>query len=389
MIHNTYRRPSNRIAAIRQSHTRHFSTGWTRGRLSAKTFRGPNIGFAVNRLFSRAPFASALRPNLTGGALCRTAGGYSIGAGRIGGARYFSSTPAHPAQVIQNVSAGVRAFWLSGQRARFDGVDPRTGAKNYKTVTALQQETGRKMRDVPRTAPGSHIDFSISPTITAFGYFNNSMQNQPEASINEHANINSTGLMELLSVDFARVLKDLTSVLNDLKKLATLGDLPLSLHDQSTIRVQFPGCDAESVERLCTEVGVQRGVIHQDEDFEIQNGTVTALLFPFAPSDEVSETELFSYDNNSLGLLPDIIDWRQMIHPEEATQGLSNSPREDNICENPWTRSPSGFSSISISELGDREFFADLPEYSKHIASDYGGLEGIYKFLQECDRARR
>lgn len=58
---------------------------------------------AVGRLTSRAPFASTLRPNLTGGAFPRTAGGYSLGGGRAGGARYFSHTPTAPAQVI-NVS---------------------------------------------------------------------------------------------------------------------------------------------------------------------------------------------------------------------------------------------------------------------------------------------
>jgi hypothetical protein len=55
---------------------------------------------AVSRLTTRAPFASTLRPNLTGGAFPRTAGGYCLGSGRIGGARYFSHTPAAPAQVI-------------------------------------------------------------------------------------------------------------------------------------------------------------------------------------------------------------------------------------------------------------------------------------------------
>jgi hypothetical protein len=59
---------------------------------------------AVSRLTSRAPFASTLRPNLTGGAFPRTAGGYSLGGGRTGGARYFSHTPAAPAQVV-NVSS--------------------------------------------------------------------------------------------------------------------------------------------------------------------------------------------------------------------------------------------------------------------------------------------
>lgn len=114
---------------------------------------------AVSRLTTRAPFASTLRPNLTGGTLSRTSGGYSLGGGRANGARYFSHTPAAPAQVVNNVSAAVRAFWLSGQKAHFDGLTP-TGEKRYRNVTSLQEETGRKMQSVAKNAPGSFIDFS-------------------------------------------------------------------------------------------------------------------------------------------------------------------------------------------------------------------------------------
>lgn len=64
------------------------------------TFPTSATATAVSRLTSRAPFASTLRPNLTGGAFPRTAGGYGLGSGRIGGARYFSHTPTAPAQVI-------------------------------------------------------------------------------------------------------------------------------------------------------------------------------------------------------------------------------------------------------------------------------------------------
>ncbi|OXV10679.1 hypothetical protein Egran_01562 [Elaphomyces granulatus] len=396
----SYRQPLNRAAAIRQARGRHFSTRATSafasylqsGLLSASsTSQGSRISSAINRLTSRSPFASTLRPNLTGGALGRTAGGYAIGAGRIGGARYFSHGPAIPAQVVKNVSAAMRGFLLSGQKARFDGMDPHTGEKRYKAVTALQDQVERHMEKAARTAPGSYIDFQLSPAITAFGV----LQERRRASAEglEPVSLNSEGLMYLLSVDFARALKDFAAVINDLKRLATLGNLSVSLCDKSTIRVRFPGCDADQVERLCDEVGVERGRIFQDEDFEVQNGTDLALLFPFAPSVVRSpEMELFTADHPSE---PDKIDWRIEARTQTSpgfsgvtSLGLDFADTEI-FGGTPWTKpSPSNGSGLSISELGDREFFPGLNKISCHSSSpDYGGIEGIYKFLSECDRA--
>ena len=347
----------------------------------------------MNRLTSRSPFASTLRPNLTGGATCRTAGGYAVGAGRIGGVRYFSSSPASPAQVVQNVSAGVRAFWLSGQRTRFDGIDPTTGAKRYRTLTVLQQEAGRKMQEVPRSAPGSYVDFQLSPTITALGCFGAAGKTKVRDC--EAPTLNTPELLDVLSGDFARALKELAAVLNDLKALSTLGDLPLSLHDNSTLRVHFPGYDAESVENLCLEVGVTRGVVYQDKEFELQNGTDMALLFPFAPSQHASsESDLFSI-HYSAPCDPGAIDWQHLMlsnqHSSHSFPGISGQDIcvVESLDKNPWT-SGSGYSNLGISELGDREFF---PELSPSPASagqgfDHGGIESIYRFIEECDRVR-
>jgi hypothetical protein len=336
----------------------------------------------VGRLTSHSPFTSALRPNLTGGTLSRTAGGYSVGAGRLGGARYFSHGPTAPSQVIHNVSVAMRGFWLSGQKARFDGIDPRTGEKRFKTVTLLQDKAQRQMAEVSRHAPGSYIDFQLSPTITAIGSLNNE-------------SLQSEGLMELLSIDFARALRDLAAVLNDLKRLGTLGDLPVTLEGKSTLRVRFPGCDAEQVERLCDEVGVERGRIFQDKDFEQRNGTELALLFPFAPSVAPSpDTDLFTIHENPRHLDKHELDWRVMMSGQ-TSPGLSNETGHVSFedvqmfGDNPWASSPSGFSSIGVSELGDREFFAELSQGpgTKESISDYEGVQGIYKFLEQCDLA--
>lgn len=393
------RQPVNRVAAIRQSRSRHFSTRafiasirtGLQGDCAPQTSR---IAQNIGRLTNRAPFATTLRPNLTGGTLGRTAGGYAMGAGRIGGARYFSHGPAAPAQVISNVSTGVRAFFLSGQKVRFDGIDPLTGNKRYKAVSTLQDQAERQMQAIPRTAPGSYIDFQISPTITAFGALP-SFPKSEQASPSSVETLNSEGLLDMLSVDFARTLKDLAAVLNDLKRLASLGDLPILQHDRSTIRVRFPGCDAETVERLCGEVGVQRGRIVQDEDYGIRTGADLALLFPFAPNTPMtSDVEyLFQQEPSPVS---DALDWQEMMsgnktessaHPKSTNELFEDS---ELFGKNPWTSSPSGYSSINVSELGDRAFFPELSSAGiPGSTSEYEGVQGIQKFLAECDQAQR
>ncbi|KAL4905836.1 hypothetical protein BDW74DRAFT_167516 [Aspergillus multicolor] len=400
----TPRQPISRAAAIRQAHGRQFSTRATGSFASyfkaavqgdKASYRSPRIAGNVSRLTNRAPFASALRPNLTGGTLGRTAGGYAVGAGRIGGARYFSHAPAAPAQVINNVSVGVRAFFLSGQKARFDGIDPVTRNKKFKAVTVLQDEAERKMAAIPRAAPGSFIDFKISPTITAFG-----LQKKFAPTGAEAETLNSEGLLDFLSADFARALKDLAAILNDLKCLATLGDLPILLEDRSTIRVRFPGCDAETVERLCDEVGVQRGKVSQDADFDVRTGAELALLFPFAPSVAPSSDtdEFFFQQETKTSQRPEEVDWQAMLSGEDATQTSLGYPKQsirelsfDDVTmfgSNPWAKSPSGYSSIGVSELGDRAFFPDAVSYGiTGSVSGFEGSEGIRRFIAECDQA--
>ncbi|KAK5663615.1 hypothetical protein OQA88_4046 [Cercophora sp. LCS_1] len=325
---------------------------------------------AVSRFTGRAPFASTLRPNLTGGTLGRSAGGYSMPGG---GARYFSHTPAAPAEVIQNVSQAMRAFFLNGHRARYDGVGP-NGQKRYRAINAAQEEARIRVASVPRYTPGSFVDFQVSPTITAltplgvvFPFataeaFGASIK--PEAGA---ATLNADGFLDVLSVDFARALKDLSAVMTDLKNLSSLGDLPVTLEKNSVIRVRFPGVDAETVERLCDDVGVRRGVVRQDADFDISAGVPVALRFPFAPDESRAKTltspggSLRSHDSGSSEI-------EEMFLDEyEANPWLLSSEEE-----------PEGYESESP------QLLSSAGEYS---SEDFEGLEGIYRFIEECDRA--
>ncbi|KAI0470290.1 hypothetical protein F4859DRAFT_515815 [Xylaria cf. heliscus] len=342
-------------------------------RVDRTKFLNTQTGRAVAQITGRAPFASTLRPNLTGGALPRTAGGYGLGSGRIGGARYFSHAPACQAQVFQNVSAAVRAFWISGQKAQFDGLNHR-GEKRYRAISALQDEAARKMAAAgPHRAAGSYIDFRLNPVITslsplagAFPYPSAGFKSAAAAL--DATTLHTEGFLDVLSVDFARALKDLTSTLADIKKLSTLGDLPIKLEKGYILRVRFPGVDADTVECLCDDLGLTTGIVREDPDFDAEMGVPMALRFPYAP-DKAADGP------GSLAL----------TSPGGSLRSEDSFPGEDElfgyleeIGENPWLSGsdPEGYVTMSP------------PSSGEHCSEEFEGLEGVYRFLEECDRAQ-
>jgi len=403
---NTPKHPLHPLARIRQGQSRWYSTARKQIESAVRHFSTPahgrnagtqyerasfpksRVGAYIQQSSGRAPFASTLRPNLTGGTLGRTAGGYSLGSGRAGGARYFSHGPACQAQVVQNVSQAVRAFFVGGQKAQFDGVSPHTGEKRYQAVSALQQETGRKLRELPKATPGSWVDFQVNPTITALTPLSTITGfNASNTTSADH--LNTEGLLDVLSVDFSRTLKDLAAVFNDLKRLSALGDLPLT-YEGSHLRVHFPGSDADTVERLCCELGITRGTVIQDEAFDAFAGTEIALLFPFAPGTDVfAEDDIESYFDTPAATKFRPIEIQSMFTPSEAvtpaysTQSAqSASDLADEIAENPWlSPSPSGYESVRSNGSGY--------ESEKHSPLEYQGFEGIYRFIEELDSVRR
>lgn len=340
-------------------------------------FNKTNIGRAFAQFPGRAPFAHTLRPNLTGGALPRTAGGYAMpGSGRIGGQRYFSHAPASQAQVVQNVSQAMRAFWLSGQRAHFDGHSP-SGEKMYRPVSALQETAGRKMASVPRIMPGSFIDFKVSPTVTALSPLAaaavSGFDAKPEISA---VTLNAEGFLDVLSTDFARQLQELTSVMSDLKRLAALGDLPITLEKNNTLRVRFPGLDAETVERLCEDIGLQGGMIRQDADFENKYDGSMALRFPFAPDAKEEEEDMFTSPGGSM----------RSHRSELSSIEEDNALFDEYIEDNPWLSTPAPHSEVEDGYESMSPPHPSSGEHVSHMSEDFEGLEGIYRFLEECDR---
>ncbi|KAF2717563.1 hypothetical protein K431DRAFT_315660 [Polychaeton citri CBS 116435] len=398
LVRNSTKQPLHPVARIRQSQSRWFSTvrhvarsfntgtGNASGGVNRSASPKSRIASCIQQSSGRAPFASSLRPNLTGGSLGRTAGGYTLGGGRLGGPRYFSHGPASQAQVVQNVSQAVRAFFTQGNKAQFDGISTSTGAPLYKTVTEKQYEAARKLQQIPKATPGSRIEFPINPTVTALTRLN-AVAGYDQLSTQHPTHLNADGLLDALSADFSRALKDLAVVLNDLGRLAALGDLPIT-YEEAKLKVHFPGCDADTVCGICDELGIQRGTVVQDEAFDSFAGVEMALLFPFAPNQSLSESSC-----HSLYGLP----------PPYATNRDNHEP-DPVLIDDLLTSDPSRFSTASTLSLDQMQvrsvsdpFFSgaesvgssDSSEGDQDGPLEYQGFEGIYRFIEQCNSASR
>ncbi|KAK6363689.1 hypothetical protein TWF730_001109 [Orbilia blumenaviensis] len=257
LARNTQRlqQPAARIR--QQQQASRSSSNFTRNFTTSRNIPGSGNGgnvlkspvrTAVSRINKSTPFASTLRPKLCG-ALPRSMNGYSLG----GSARYFSHSTA-PAQVVQQVSAAMRAFILSGSDL---------SSKRRSNATSTYARGQIKMHlaalNTDRLAPGAYIDFHIIPKFTCIS------DSDP---VGYTCLDNSRGgFMDELNTDLTSAVSEISRVFRDLRKLSVLGELPVTLVPPSTLRVHFRGCDANLVTALCDEVGVETGVIHEDERF--------------------------------------------------------------------------------------------------------------------------
>jgi len=89
------------------------------------------------------------------------------------------------------------------------------------------------------------------------------------------------------------------------------------------------------------------------------------------------------------------VDWSEMISarqsPHYSNQSITSHDFEEigDADVNPWARSLSGYSSLHASDEGDVACYFGPQPTAVQQPSEYEGLEGVYKFLEECDRARR
>ncbi|KAG8533277.1 uncharacterized protein KY384_002060 [Bacidia gigantensis] len=335
-----------------------------------------------------SPFASTLRPNLTGGALPRSAGGYSLGG--AGKARFFGHTAGCQAQVVNNVGAGVRAFVVGGGKVKYDGVNPTTGDKRFRSISAAEEKAWKQFARPLASIKGTTLEFKISPTLTALP---SGLSAHGEQSLNT---LQSPDLLTSLSGDFARCLRSLSSILNDLNRLSRFGDLPVSLsQDGTVIMVCFPGCDADLVTRLCEEVGVERGYVKEDVAWDHDKEVQMALLFPFAPEMKKDAEGYFYHDDRvEEEAVEEQQNWRDLLSPSVRTVDLNN--KGDDYLDEMTLRSfmlhsvsPSGYESLEDPDDWAPSLGAKSDNIAPTESQDFEGVEGIYKFLQVCAESKR
>jgi len=244
----------------------------------------------------------------------------------------------------------MRAFVHSGKDQmdsyrRHDNTMGRLGVRAQLAASLAQEH-----------APGAYVDFDLSPTITClsrFGAARNSLENAE--------------FLESLSADLGAMMGGLVAVNADIRRLSTLGDLPISLVGCAgdVLRVHFRGCDRALVEKLCDEVGVLRGVIHEDEHF------MFGLL-----------------------ALEGGVDWGEMMN---TSAPLSSAYSEDGFDDVGSGDDDLDVikSRISGSSLDDYDYYFDPGERPVVVetpgcssGSDYEGLEGVHRFLEQCDEYR-
>lgn len=321
-----------------------------------------------------APFScsSALRPSTTMGAFPRSAGSYGGG----GGARFFSHGAPAPAEVVHTVSQAMRAFALSGKRARYAGVNSR-GAAMYRAVSVAEDDAARrvagvavKMQQQQQDAPGAYVDFRLCPVVTAVNpvlaaaFPTSSCMAEDRAPSAAPSSLNADRFLDLLAGDFERAARENAAILANLGRLASLGDLPVSMAGPAVLRVRFPGVDAETVERLCDDAGLCRGRVGEDEGFGRDAAVAAAaaaeaLTFPFAPDGSggagIDDTHDGTYDDAFV---------------------------LDEFAATPWLSDPEPTSG-SASWSGSSEPVATPSE----SGASSEGVRGIYTFLEACDRA--
>ena len=283
-------------------------------------------------------------------------------------------------------------------------MDPITGEKRFRRVSQTEDAVRSRWESpLARSTRGTKLEFKLSPTITTLSpVFSKNQQ-----SATGLTSLNDLCLLDNLATDFGRALKDLAAILADLRVLAAFGDLPINLVTTPSgpvICVRFSGCDGDLVSHLCDEVGVRRGIIVEDEAWTAEKDVEMALLFPFAPTgSDTASSELdvagdyFEPKALDQGHQRDELEWRHMLSPSAHHSSRAASSHTCPTIHSPPRKinTPSGYESLVESDFASDDPYhhtlspLKAPSHGMTQGTDYEGLEGIYKFLQECEDSRR
>lgn len=140
---------------------------------------------------------------------------------------------------------------------------------------------------------------------------------------------------------------------------------------------------------LCEELGIFNGVVREDAAWDASREVEMALLFPFAPAGESEAVVADAYFCSEPQ--PAYLDWREMIiepPTSVSSSGNYNSMGDYIGAGQPPAESLEGYESMRESEYGDEDAYVGM-QASRARDGGAGDVEGIYRFLSECEGAPR
>lgn len=161
---------------------------------------------------------------------------------------------------------------------------------------------------------GSYVDFDMSPTITV----------PPVAQL-------SSDIVENLTEDIEKHIEYLKAMADNLKKLASLGELPMSV-DNGSLRVYFPNCEPDQVNSLLSSAEVTQGVVGSHTD--------TGVSSPMCSSN--SEASFYMHSTSSLSSFPSSVSQNGDHTPDTVSFGFHYAEiepvagRRDSLSSEGW-----------------------------------------------------
>lgn len=247
------------------------------------------------------------------------------------------------------------------------------------------------------TAPGAYVDFHMAPTFTSLSRFSKN-------------SISNASFMAALDEDFTEIVNDVATVWSELQKLASFGALPISLADdkEDTIRIHFPGCDRDTVSRLCDEVYVTRGVIGEEKRFGFELLMPTLDMKPCLGSDGASFPAFSPVTAPQQKIRGSGIYWQDMLSGSEKEGEIEGScVSEDGFTETGTDFTPpvsveggylfegssvSGLSPLFSSSDGSIGAALMFPPFDPppqqvpvHPGPEVGVEEELQRFLEQCE----